>query len=82
MTTLIIACGAALAATVIVAFVFLLARRPRGPGNDELAASIAQIDDRMHAMVRELTEALEKDRRRHAPAARSESSPGQSTSTR
>jgi diguanylate cyclase (GGDEF)-like protein len=60
MTTLIIACGAALAATVIVAVVFLLARRPSGPDNDELAASIAQIDVRMHAMVSDLTEALEK----------------------
>jgi diguanylate cyclase (GGDEF)-like protein len=60
MTTLIIACGAALAATVIVAAVFLLARRPSGPGNNQLAASIAQMDERMHAMVRNLTEALEK----------------------
>jgi diguanylate cyclase (GGDEF)-like protein len=60
MTTLIIACGAALAATVVVAAIFLLARRPTGPGNDELAASIAQIDHRMHAMVRDLTQALEQ----------------------
>ena len=60
MTTLLIACGAALAATVIVAVIFLLARRPSGPGNDELAASIAQIDHRMHAMVRDLTDALEQ----------------------
>src|SRR5688500_9480043 len=60
MTTFVIALGTALAATVIVAAIFLLARRPTAPANAELAASIAQIDDRMHAMVRDLSEALER----------------------
>ncbi len=61
MTTFIIACGAALAATIIVAAVFLLARRPNGAaGHEELAASIAQMDERMQAIVRELSEALER----------------------
>src|SRR5687768_7930603 len=59
MTTFVIALGAALAATVIVAAIFVLARRTSGPGTAELAASIAHIDDRMHAMVRDLSEALE-----------------------
>ncbi|MBA2383151.1 MAG: sensor domain-containing diguanylate cyclase [Actinobacteria bacterium] len=59
MTTLAIALGAALAATVIVVALFLLARRTNEPANTELAASIAQIDQRMHAMVRDLSEALE-----------------------
>src|SRR5215210_8088038 len=60
MTTLIIAFVAGIAPTVIVVTAYLLSRRPRGPGNDELAASIAKIDDRMHAMVQELSEALEQ----------------------
>ena len=60
MTTFVIALGTALAATVIVAAIFLLARRSNGPANTELAESIAQIDHRMHAMVRDLAEALER----------------------
>jgi len=58
MTTLVIALGAALAATVIVAAIFLLARRTSDPGHSHLAASIAQMDERMHAMARDLSEAL------------------------
>ena len=60
MTTLVIALGAALAATVVLAIVFLLARRASAPGKTDLAESIARMDARMHEMVRDLSEALEQ----------------------
>jgi diguanylate cyclase (GGDEF)-like protein len=60
MTTILIACGAALAATVLVVAVFLLGRRSRGAADAKLEAVAAQIDERMQAMVRDLSEALER----------------------
>jgi two-component system, cell cycle response regulator len=60
MTTILIACGAALAATVLVVAVFLLGRRSRGASDAKLEAVAAQIDERMQAMVRDLSAALER----------------------
>src|SRR5687767_2110135 len=60
MTTILIACGAALAAMALTATVFRLGRRSGGSGEDRLAAMAAQLDERMEAMVRDLSEALER----------------------
>jgi diguanylate cyclase (GGDEF)-like protein len=60
MTTFLIACGAVLAATLLVAVVFLLGRRSRGRADARLDALAAQIDNRMDAMVRDLSAALER----------------------
>jgi diguanylate cyclase (GGDEF)-like protein len=60
MTTFLIACGAVLAATLLVAVVFLLGRRSRGRADARLDALAAQIDGRMDAMVRDLSAALER----------------------
>ena len=59
MTTILIACGAALAAMALAAALFLLSRRA---GEDRLAAMAAQLDERMEAMVRDLSDALERAR--------------------
>ena len=60
MTTTIIACGAALVAMALAACVFLLGRRSGGAGEERLAALAAQVDERLEAMVRDLSEALER----------------------
>jgi diguanylate cyclase (GGDEF)-like protein len=60
MTTILIACAAALAATVLVVAVFLLGRRSGGATDAKLNAVAAQIDARMQAMVRDLSAALER----------------------
>jgi diguanylate cyclase (GGDEF)-like protein len=60
MTTILIACGSALAATVLVAVVFLLGRRSGGSAEAKLNAVAAQIDERMQAMVHDLSAALER----------------------
>jgi diguanylate cyclase (GGDEF)-like protein len=60
MTTFLIACGAALVATLLVAGVFVLGRRSRGRADAKLDALAAQIDARMEAMVRDLSAALER----------------------
>ncbi|MHB1242970.1 MAG: GGDEF domain-containing protein [Gaiellaceae bacterium] len=60
MTTILIACGAALAVTVLVAAVYLLGRRGGGAADAKLYAVAAQIDERMQAMVRDLSDALER----------------------
>jgi len=60
MTTILIACGSALAATLIVAVVYLLGRRSGSSADAKLNALAAQIDERMQSMVRELSEALER----------------------
>jgi len=60
MTTILIACSAALAATVVLAVAFLLVRRSQGAGEERLAGMVAQINDRMEAMVRDLSDALER----------------------
>ena len=59
MTTILIACVTALAAAALVA-VFLLGRRSGGSAEAKLDAVAAHIDDRMQAMVRDLSEALER----------------------
>jgi len=60
MTTLVIACAAALAATALAVTVFLLGRRSGNTADERLASVAAQIDDRMQSMVRDLSEALER----------------------
>jgi diguanylate cyclase (GGDEF)-like protein len=60
MTTILIACSAVLAATVVLAVAFLLVRRSQGAGEERLAGMVAQINDRMEAMVRDLSDALER----------------------
>ena len=60
MTTTLIASGAALFATLLVAVVFLLGRRSKGAADAKLDALAAQIDERMDAMVRDLSAALER----------------------
>ena len=62
MTTILIACGAALAAMALAAILFLLGRRSGGAGEERLAALAAQLDERMEAMVRDLSDALERAR--------------------
>ncbi len=58
MNTMLLACGSALAATLLVALVFLLGRRSGNAAERRLNAVAAQIDERMQAMVRDLSEAL------------------------
>jgi diguanylate cyclase (GGDEF)-like protein len=60
MTTILIACGAALAVTVLVAAVYLLGRRSGAAADAKLYAVAAEIDERMQAMVRDLSDALER----------------------
>src|SRR5687767_9774162 len=60
MTTILIACGAALTATLLVVAVFLLGRRSGSSAETKLNAVAAQIDERMQAMVRDLSQALER----------------------
>jgi diguanylate cyclase (GGDEF)-like protein len=60
MTTILIACGAVLATLTLATTVFLLGRRSGGLGEERLAAMAAQLDERMEAMVRDLSDALER----------------------
>jgi diguanylate cyclase (GGDEF)-like protein len=60
MNTTLIACGSALVATMIVVAVFLLGRRSGSSAETKLNAVAAQIDERMQAMVRDLSQALER----------------------
>jgi two-component system cell cycle response regulator len=60
MTTIVIACGAVLVVTLLSVAVFLLGRRSRNSADERFAAVAAQIDERMQAMVRDLSEALER----------------------
>jgi diguanylate cyclase (GGDEF)-like protein len=60
MTTTIIACGAALVAMALAASVFVLGRRSGSAAEARLAAVAAQVDERMEAMVRDLSGALER----------------------
>jgi diguanylate cyclase (GGDEF)-like protein len=60
MTTTLIASGAALFATLLVAVVFLLGRRSKGRTDAKIDALAAQIDERMETMVRDLSAALER----------------------
>jgi diguanylate cyclase (GGDEF)-like protein len=60
MTTILIACGTAVGAALIVATSFLLARGRRSRTDAKLDALATQIDERMEAMVRDLSAALER----------------------
>jgi diguanylate cyclase (GGDEF)-like protein len=60
MTTIVLACGAAFAATALAIALFLLGRRSRSSSDERFAAVAAQIDERMQAMVRDLSQALER----------------------
>ncbi len=60
MTTIVIACGAVLVVTVLAVALFMLGRRSRNSADERFAAVAAQIDERMQAMVRDLSEALER----------------------
>jgi diguanylate cyclase (GGDEF)-like protein len=60
MTTIFLAGGAVLAAALLAVAVFLLGRRSSQASDERLAAVAAQIDERMQAMVRDLSEALER----------------------
>jgi diguanylate cyclase (GGDEF)-like protein len=59
LTVVLVGIAAALAMLVAVLF-FLLARRSRSPGEDRLALAMAQMNDRMDAMVHELASAVER----------------------
>ena len=60
MTTIVIACGAVLVVTALAVAVFLLGRGSRRSADERFAAVAEQIDDRMQAMVRDLSAALER----------------------
>jgi diguanylate cyclase (GGDEF)-like protein len=60
MTTIVIACAAALFATALAVTVFLLGRRSRGATDAKLFDVASQLDERMQAMVRDLSTALER----------------------
>ena len=60
MTTILIACGVALAATLLAVAVFTLGRRSAGSAETKLTAVAAQIDERMQALVQDLADALER----------------------
>jgi diguanylate cyclase (GGDEF)-like protein len=62
MTTTLLAGGAVLATAVLAVALFLLGRRSATATDERLAAVAAQIDERMQAMVRDLSEALERAR--------------------
>jgi diguanylate cyclase (GGDEF)-like protein len=60
MTTLLIACAAAVAAIALLGVVLLVLRRADGVGDARLEAAVAQINERMESMVRGLADALER----------------------
>jgi diguanylate cyclase (GGDEF)-like protein len=60
MTTIVLAGGAVLATAVLAVSVYLLGRRSSSASDERLAAVAAHIDERMQAMVRDLSEALER----------------------
>jgi diguanylate cyclase (GGDEF)-like protein len=60
MTTIVIACAAALFATALAVAVFVLGRRSRGTTDAKLFEVASQLDERMQAMVRDLSAALER----------------------
>jgi diguanylate cyclase (GGDEF)-like protein len=60
MTTIFLAGGVILAAAVLAVGLYLLGRRSSSASEERLVAVAAQIDERMQAMVRDLSEALER----------------------
>ena len=66
MNTVLIACAVALAATAILAVVFLLVRRSQS--EDRLADVVDRFNDRMESMVRDVSRALERAQEEVLPA--------------
>ena len=60
MTSVLIACAAAVAAIALLGIVYLLGRRSDGSGDARLEGAVAQINERMESMVRDLSGALER----------------------
>ena len=60
-TTALAIVGAAVVAVLLVALVLMILRRPgRGGGQADLLALVSEMNQRMEAMVRELSESLER----------------------
>ncbi len=66
MNTVLIACAVALAATAILAVVFLLVRRSQS--EDRLADVVERFNDRMESMVRDVSRALDRAQEEVRPA--------------
>ena len=60
LTVVLVGIASALAMLVAVLVLLLVARRSRSPGEDRLALAMAEMNDRMDAMVRELASAVER----------------------
>jgi C4-dicarboxylate-specific signal transduction histidine kinase len=60
MTTIVIACAAALIAAALAVTVFALGRRSRGTADAKLFEVASELDARMESMVRDLSAALER----------------------
>ena len=60
MSTLLLACAAAFAAAAVLAASFLLVRRWQRRAEQRVAFAVAEINERMETMVRDLSEALER----------------------
>jgi diguanylate cyclase (GGDEF)-like protein len=65
MNTILIACAAALAAAAFLAVVFLLMRN--SAGEERLAEVVDDFNERMEAMVRDVTRALERAQQEDRP---------------
>src|ERR1051325_6087291 len=59
-TTALVIAGAIVGAVILVALLVMLARRPSRGGQEELLTAVAEMNQRMEAMVRELSESLER----------------------
>jgi diguanylate cyclase (GGDEF)-like protein len=60
-TTALIVAGAAVAVVLLIALaLFLLSRRPRGGGQEQLLELVGEMNTRMESMVRELALSLER----------------------
>ena len=60
LTVVLVGIASALAMLVAVLVLLLVARRSRSPGEDRLALAMAEMNDRMDAMVHELASAVER----------------------
>jgi diguanylate cyclase (GGDEF)-like protein len=60
MTTIVIACAAALFATALAVTLFALGRRSRGRTDAKVLQVASELDERMASMVRDLSDALER----------------------
>jgi diguanylate cyclase (GGDEF)-like protein len=59
-TTALVIAGAAVGAVLVAALVLILVRRPSRGGQEELLTAVSEMNKRMEAMVRELSESLER----------------------